>query len=66
MSKANDKRVDNARKAVSLAKGRDKLDPESMIVDTLTDIMHLCDADTLCFPDLLGRAYGHYTEERYN
>jgi len=66
MHKSNKKRAKRARKAIvnySTGYGPPSNELETDIVDMMTDLRHLCDADGLSYAELDRRACGHYCAE---
>ena len=56
-------RIDNALKGLNKNTIRyDGLDVA--IIDQLTDLQHLCEAEKISFHDVLKTAYCHYLQER--
>ena len=58
------KKKKSARQAASaMAKLYADVEPETNVIDILTDLHHYCDVNHLSFEEMLGRADYHYTAE---
>jgi hypothetical protein len=65
LTKANNDRASRAENALkAFADGADyDTDPESVLTDLITDLLHLADQKGLRFDDCLQLAKGHFKEE---
>ena len=59
----NADRAINGEKLIRAIADRDDADAETLVIDALADIMHLCERDQVDFNRCLAMAFQHYCEE---